>query len=96
MNTYEEIIAAQRAQEQRELEAQRKRTILFALESVATDGFARVSWYTCDTLRQMGLIEYVPDDNEQRHRLTPEGRIMLHANPADQPTSDELTLFGGA
>lgn len=32
--------------------------------------------------------------NLNRLRLTPEGRIMLAANPAEEPPSDELALFG--
>ncbi|OHV03706.1 hypothetical protein [Mycobacterium talmoniae] len=94
MTAYDDFMAERAAQEQRELAAQRKRTILFALESVDTDGFPRVSGYTVDTLIAHGLIEDVPGDNLQRCRLTPEGRIMLHANPAAVDSSDELALFG--
>ena len=43
MGAYEEIIAEQRAAQQRELETARKRLFLFALESVDTDGYPRVS-----------------------------------------------------
>ncbi|OBC14085.1 hypothetical protein A5784_30765 [Mycobacterium sp. 852013-50091_SCH5140682] len=92
--TYDDLIDERRAAQQRELEASRKRLFLFALESVDTDGFPRVSGYTADTLASRGLIERIPGDNLSRFRLTPEGQIMLHANPAEQPASDELALFG--
>lgn len=92
--TYEQIVAEQRAAKQRELEAARKRATVFALESVDTDGFPRVSWYATEHLKDRGLIEQIPGDKLGRYRLTPEGRIMLHANPAEQPVDDELALFG--
>ena len=92
--TYDEILAEQRAERERQLAADRKRITLFALESVAGDGLPRVSGYTVDTLVGQGLMERVPGDNLNRLRLTPEGRIMLSANPAEEPPSDELALFG--
>ncbi|OBC11399.1 hypothetical protein A5784_34950 [Mycobacterium sp. 852013-50091_SCH5140682] len=90
--TFDDAVAELRAKEQREREASRKRLFLFALESVDTDGLPRVSGYTVETLLSRGLIEETSD--VCRFRLTPEGRIMLHANPAEQPASDELALFG--
>lgn len=96
MLTYDEIAAEHEAERRRELAAARKRITLFALESVAGDGLPRVSPYTVDTLVREGLIERVPGDNLQRLRLTPEGRVTLQANPAGQPATDELALFGGA
>lgn len=92
--TYDEFIAQQRAERERTLAADRKRCILFALESVAGDGFPRVSGYTCDHLVSRGPIEKIPGDNLGRYRLTTEGRITLQANPTEEPASDELALFG--
>ncbi|AEN79907.1 hypothetical protein SEA_RAYMOND7_51 [Mycobacterium phage Raymond7] len=92
--TYEQVIAALRAAEERETKAARKRLTLFALESVATDGFPRVSAYTVDALVGHGLIEPVSGDKTPRYRLTAEGRIMLHANPAETEPADELALLG--
>ncbi|NOR03656.1 hypothetical protein HGK72_26760 [Mycolicibacterium fortuitum] len=67
-----------------------QRIILFALESVNTDGLPRVSAYTVEHLVGTGLIEAVGD----RFRLTAEGWIVLQANPAEGSASDELALFG--
>ena len=94
MGAYEEIIAEQRAAQQRELETARKRLFLFALESVDTDGYPRVSGYTVEHLVGRGVIEQIPGDKFGRYQLTPEGWIMLHANPAEQPADDVLALFG--
>ena len=62
MGAYEEIIAEQRAAQQRELETARKRLFLFALESVDTDGYPRVSGYTVEHLVGRGVIEQIPGD----------------------------------
>lgn len=88
--TYDEYIAEQRAKRERKLVADRQRITLFALESIAGDGLPRVSAYTVEHLAGKGLIEPAGD----RFRLTPEGRIALQANPAEDPVSDELALFG--
>jgi len=92
--TYEQMLADLRAAKQRETEAARKRLTLFALESVATDGFPRVSAYTVDALVGRGLMEPVPGNETPRYQLTAEGRIMLHANPTETEPADELALFG--
>ncbi|OMC12524.1 hypothetical protein [Mycolicibacterium fortuitum] len=96
MNAYETVIAEQRAERERKLVADRQRAVLFALESVDTDGYPRVSWYSTEHLKDRGLIEKVPGDKLGRYQLTPEGRVTLQANPAGQPATDELALFGGA
>lgn len=88
--TVEEIVAERRAEQQRQITADRQRIILFALESIAGDGLPRVSGYTVDHLVSEGLIEAAGD----RFQLTAEGRIALQANPAEGPASDELALFG--
>ncbi|UVG34691.1 hypothetical protein SEA_RITA_70 [Mycobacterium phage Rita] len=90
-----QVMADLQAAKERETEAARKRLTLFALESVATDGCPRVSAYTVDALVGRGLIEPVPGDKTPRYQLTAEGRIMLHANPAESEPGDELVLFGG-
>lgn len=94
MSDYDDFLAAQRAEREQKAAEDRKRIILFALESVAGDGLPRVSAYTVDTLIGQGLMERVPGDNLNLLRLTPEGRIMLAANPTEEPASDELALFG--
>lgn len=71
MGAYEEIIAEQRAAQQRELETARKRLFLFALESVDTDGYPRVSGYTVEHLVGRGVIEQIPGDKFGRYQLTP-------------------------
>lgn len=96
MNTIEEVIAAQRAEREEQARRARRRFILFALESVGLDGLPRVSGYTVDQLHAKGLIEPV-GDNEQRWRLTAEGRIMLATGETGDASDDgELTLFGEA
>lgn len=90
MRGAEEILAERRAEQQRKDAANRQRITLFALESIAGDGLPRVSAYTVEHLRKLGLIEAAGD----RFRLTAEGRIALQANPAEGPASDELALFG--
>lgn len=94
MNAYAEIVADLQVSMRREEDEARQRLTLYAMESVDHDGFTRVSWYTTQTLTQLGLIEPVPDDKENRYRLTVEGRIMLHANPVGAAGSDDMTLFG--
>lgn len=93
MSACAEAMADLQAQQRRELEAARKRLVLFALESVGHDGFPRASWYTTQTLMDLGLIEPVPEDTEGRLRLTAEGRIMLHANPAGHCDRSVPSLF---
>lgn len=96
MNTIEEVIAAQRAEREEQARRARRRFILFALESVGLDGLPRVSGYTVDQLHAKGLIEPV-GDNEQRWRLTAEGRIVLASSATDSVAAHgELTLFGEA
>lgn len=95
LSTFEQVMADRLAAKARENEAARKRFILFALESVATDGFPRVSAYTVDDLVGRGLIERVQGDKTPRFRLTAEGRIMLQINPAEAEPADNLALFGG-
>ncbi|MDZ7886576.1 MAG: hypothetical protein U5N53_28395 [Mycobacterium sp.] len=92
--TYESAVAELEAERERELVAARRRTVLFALEAVSGDGFPRVCAYTTAHLVDRGLIERVPGDNLARYQLSPEGRIMLHANPAGAP-EPEPDLFGG-
>lgn len=94
MSTFDDYLARQRADRERRVAEGRKRCTLFALESVAGDGLPRVSSYTVDTLVSQGLMEWIPGDNLNRLKLTPEGRIMLAANPTEEPASDELALFG--
>lgn len=90
----EEILAAQAAERERELEASRKRTVLFALESISGDGYPRVSAYTCEWLLAAGLIERVVADKLDRFQVTAEGRILLHTNPPDGSADNEPALFG--
>ena len=59
MSAVEDVLAAQDAERARHLEVSRRRTILFALESVSGDGFPRVSQYTTACLVERGLIEPV-------------------------------------
>lgn len=87
---YDQFLAGQQAERERKLAEDRKRFTLFALESIAGDGLPRVSWYAVEHLVREGLIEASGD----RFQLTAEGRITLQANPAEEPTSDELALFG--
>lgn len=89
MRGYAEVVAELRAKQQRESEESNRRFVLFALESVAGDGFPRVSRYSVDHLLKRGLIERDGD----RYRLTHEGRILLNTNPA--PEDHQLDMFGG-
>lgn len=61
MNTYERPTAEQR-----------ENFLLFALESIATDGLPRVSGYACDVYERQGLIERTGDD-QHPYRLCPKG-----------------------
>lgn len=94
MSAFDEFLAAQKAAEDRKQAEDRKRFTLFALESIAGDGLPRVSWYAVEHLVSVGLIEKIPGDKLNRYQLTTEGRITLQANPAEEPASDELALFG--
>lgn len=94
MSAYDEFLVAKRAEDERKAAEDRKRFILFALESVAVDGYPRVSAYSVDVLVGQGLIERIPGDKLNRLQLTAEGRIMLAANPSEVEPSDELALFG--
>ncbi|UVT31503.1 helix-turn-helix DNA binding protein [Mycobacterium phage Mask] len=90
-----QVMADLQAAKERETEAARKQLTLFALEAINGDGCPRVSAYTVDHLVRSGLAERIPGDTAGRLRLTAEGRIMLHANPAESEPGDELVLFGG-
>lgn len=75
-------IAKRRVEAETEDARQRERFLLFALESIATDGFPRVSGYACDVYERDGLIERTGNDHRP-YRLTGTGQVRLAGAPVD-------------
>ena len=63
----------------------RERILLFALASIASNGFPSVSGYTCDVYERDGLIERTGDDL-MPYRLTAAG--MAHLEWAEERDID--------
>lgn len=69
------------------LNEQRERFALFVLESVNTEGFPRVSAFTCETFEKDGLIERTGDPSAP-FRLTTAGAARLAAAPPRDENAD--------
>lgn len=82
-------IAKRKVEGETELARQRERFLLFALESIATDGFPRVSGYACDVYEHEGLIERTGDDHHP-YRLTGLGQVRLAGAPMLDEQSAEV------